>query len=79
MQALQMSISDPSYSMASPAPSPSTKEMRETLPKARDLLFQAIHHLPKNSGTKEEILRAARFLCPAACKDTNAQFFRTLE
>jgi hypothetical protein len=47
--------------------------------KSKDLINQALQILPRQQGTKEQILESAVSLYPAASKEVNPGFHKTLE
>lgn len=47
--------------------------------KSKDLINQALQILPRQKGTKEQILESAVSLYPAASKEVNPGFHKTLE
>ena len=56
--------------------------MKEKVPldvTSKDLINQALQILPQQQGTREQILESAISLCPAASKEVNPGFHKTLE
>lgn len=63
--------------MVSNRPSPSLRVVRE--PRAKDLLIEALNHLPNLRGSKEQIMHMVKMINPQADKHVNPALCRTLE